>query len=285
MPGWAKQCFVRTRRLTRAALAALALMLGIAAIDTSSLAAAVSPPKIEGVWSFNGGQIAVVHTEEGTFEGKVVAETKFAECAHPVGQRIWSQMRLQGNGSYTGLHQWYFESASCTLNPTLGPTAWRVIQAEGGTHYLRACFSSPGGPQPTIALDGSSSGVTYGCVNSALIAPLPTSSVLSLKRLATLPPNRFCLSRRSFEIHVRDPIHDPFKSITITLAGHALKVTRTGQFSVATVDLRGLPRGAFTISVRATTVLGHVLAGHRTFHTCAKKRLRSVKHGHHKPGR
>jgi len=219
----------------------------------------------------------VMQASDGTFEGTVVAETKFAECTHPVGQVIWSQMRLQPDGSYDGFHQWYFESSSCPLNPTLGPTAWRVLQAPGGAHFLRACLSSPGGSQPSIAADASVSGATFGCVDSARIAPLPATGILSLRQVASLPASRKCFSRRAFKIHVRDPIHDPFRTISISIGGHAIETRHEGHFSVATVNLRSLPRGTFTVRIQAITILGRKLSGHRTYHTCVHKRPVFVK--------
>jgi hypothetical protein len=273
----------RGRHASRAAAFAAALVLSVlggAAVGTPAWAEASdasSSASIEGVWSFNGGQIAVKAVTGGTFEGTVVAETKFAECTHPVGQTIWSEMRLQPDGSYDGFHQWYFESPSCPLNPTLGPTAWRVLQAAGGAHFLRACLSSPGGSQPAIAADGTVSGATFGCVDSARVAPLPATGTLSLRQVASLPGSKKCLSRRAFKIHVRNPVHDPFRTISITIGGHTIATQRQGRFSVATVNLRGVPRGAFTVRIRATTVLGRKLSGHRTYHTCVQKRRIVVK--------
>jgi hypothetical protein len=266
----------KTRRILRPrTLLAGPLSAIMLALSVSSAAAASS---IEGVWSFNGGQIAVQSLPSGTFIGTVVAETKFAECTHPVGQQIWTSMTPEPDGSYQGFHQWYFESASCQINPTLGPTAWRVLPAPGGGHFLRACFSSPGGSQPEIAPDGSSTGVSYGCVDSARVASLPTLQVLGLKGLVSAPSTKKCFSRRAFEIHVRDPKHDPFKTITITIAGRKLAVKHQGEFSVALVKLKGEPRGSFTLKIHGTTVLGQIVSGHRTYHTCAKKRSPKKKH-------
>ena len=181
--------------------------------------------------------------------------------------------QLSANGSYFGLHQWYFEVSSCPLNPTLGPTAFRVLEASGGVRYLRVCLSSPGGSQPTITADGGSNGATYGCVDSARVGALPSSQVLSLKQLVSLPSARKCVSRRAFAVHVRDPAHDPFKTISISIAGHRLNVVRHGVFNVAMVNLKGLPRGTFTLEVRGRTVLGRRLSGQRSYHTCVKRRV------------
>ena len=56
-------------------------------------------------------------------------------------------------------------------------------------------------------------------------------------------------------------------------------MVRKGGNYVGIVDLKGLPLGAFTLKVKTTTVLGVLLTGSRTYHTCAKKPKR------HKPAR
>jgi hypothetical protein len=262
----------RPRRRARVASRVLVAAIAILALAGAGTAAAAS--SVEGIWSFKGGEIAVQPLSNGTFVGTVVEETKFAECTHPAGQQIWSGMTLQPDGSYWGLHQWY-ESPGCTIEPTLGPTVWRVDVASDGSHYLHVCFSSPGTSQPKIAPDGSEQEVTYGCTDSARIAALPPAAVgtLSFVSLASLPSPKACLSRRSFQIHIRDPKHDAFKTVSVTIRGHRLTVARRGAFTVATVDLRGLPRGAFTVLIKGTTVLGRRLSGQRTYHTCTKKRV------------
>jgi hypothetical protein len=141
--------FRRPRSLTLVIAAAMLLAVGV------GTASAGATSNIEGIWSFNGGQIGVQRLSNGTFEGTVVAETKFAECSHPVGQQIWTGMTLQPDGSYFGFHQWYFAAPTCVLNPTLGPTAWRVLEGTDGSHYLRVCLSHPGTTQPTVAVNGT----------------------------------------------------------------------------------------------------------------------------------
>jgi hypothetical protein len=294
MPGLPTDGFVRRKpriRLLLVALATATLTLGGAAVGSSAAAGATSTTSIEGIWSFDNGQIAVVHASNGTFEGKVVAETKFAECGHPVGQEIWVGMTAQSDGSFWGLHQWYL--GECQENPLRGPTAWRVLEKIDGSHYLRVCFSHPGTSQPTIAADGAPKEaseyaayhVTYGCTNSALTARLPVAPGSGKSRVAgsiehlTLRAGsaKKCLSARLFKIHLADPKYDPLKKVTVTLRGHAIATSRKGNYVVATINLRGLPKSAFTIKVHATTVLGHHLSAERTYHTCIRKSKRSSK--------
>jgi hypothetical protein len=256
-----------------------ALLLALLIVGAASAAAASS---IEGIWAFGGGQVGIVPASNGTFVGIVVTEIKFAECPHPVEQEMWTDMTLQPDGSYWGHHQWYFPAPQCVENPEPGPTAWRVIEQAGGSKYLRVCFSKPGSSQPTIAPNGASTNASYGCVSSSLTAGLPTTSgsgsgskpasgvAGEIERLS-LPSAKSCLSLRRFQIHLREPKYDPFKTVAVTIKGHRVATTRHGDYVVATIDLKGLPSGAFTVKIHVTTVLGHHLSGARTYHTCAKK--------------
>jgi hypothetical protein len=264
----------RPRALSLVLAAVMLLGVGVAS------AGATSP--IEGVWSFGGGQIAVQPTAGGTFTGTVVAETKFADCTHPVGQPIWTGMTLQPDGSYFGFHQWYQQhSSTCVLDPTLGPTAWRILEATDGSHYLRVCLSNPGTAQPTVAANGTCVGATYGGVSSALTAPLPVVAGKEgkTKESLSLPGAKKCLSARLFQIHLLDPKNDPFKKVSVTIKGYKKKIAtvRKGKYIVATINLKGLPKGVFTVKIKATTVLGHSLSASRTYHTCKKKSKKSSK--------
>ena len=267
----------RRRALCALITAAIAFCVGVSGAEASS--------DIEGVWSFGGGQIAVQPLSDGTYQGTVVAETKFAECVHPVGEVIWTDLAPQPDGSYWGLHQWYFEHSGCKENPERGPAAWRVLEEPDGASYLLVCLSDPGTTQPAIAPSGASSGATYGCIKSALTAPLPTTSLpvsgsgsapsgstgtSAIERL-TLPSAKRCLSARVFKIHLAEPKYDPFKTVKVMIKKRSIPTKREGDYVVATINLKGLKRGEFTVVISATTVLGHHLSGTRTYHTCAKK--------------
>jgi hypothetical protein len=253
----------RRRRILSlfAITAALVLLIGVASAGATS--------SIEGVWAFESGQIAITPLSDGTFVGTVVDQTKFAECVHPVGEEIWTDMRLQPDGSYWGQHQWLFEG-TCAKNPTPGPTAWRVKEAADGSKSLQVCFSKPGTTQPTIAANGLTASVTYGCIDSALTAPPPLAAAEHL----SLRSAKQCVSARLFKIHLADPKYDPLKSVAVTIKGRHIKTSRGGHYIVATINLRGFPRGAFTVKISATTVLGHRLREQRTYHTCAPHPLR-----------
>jgi hypothetical protein len=268
----------RARRLwLGAALAALLLLL----VAGSPIARASAAPPIEAVWSFNGGEVAIQPQPGGSFTGTVVETTKFAQCSHAVGEQMWTGIRPQPDGSYWGFHQWYFETNPCQPNPVRGPTAWRVLKTPGGARTLIVCFSSPGSTQPSITATGMRLNVTYGCFESALIGPLPAEAkALAFKHAVSLPSARKCFSGRVFPIHLKDPLHDPLKTVVVRLASRKLTVLRHGRTFTATINLKGLPRGTFSVHILATTVLGQRLSGSRTYHTCRNKR---IKHGSPKP--
>jgi hypothetical protein len=257
---------------------AIVLVVAILALLSVGAASAAATSNIEGIWAFGGGKIAITSLSNGDYVGTVVAETTFDECVHPDGQQIWTDIAPQPDGSFWGLHQWYFAKSNCTINLELGPTAWRVVEEANGSKYLRVCLSNPGTSQPTIPAPGAEANWTYGCFSSALIAPLPTSGQAGfINRLA--PSATKCVSGRRFEIHLGEPVNDPFKSVRIRLRGKAIKTFRRGDYVDAIVNLKGLPLGAFTIKVSARTVLGLDLTGSRTYHTCAKTPKR------HKPAK
>jgi hypothetical protein len=235
-------------------------------------AAAASP--IEGVWSFNGGQVAVQAQDDGTFTGTVVVPTKFSECFHPAGEVMWTEIRSQPDGSYVGLHKWYFADSGCVPNPTGGLTAWRVLKAADGSKFLRVCFSAPGSSsQPTISADGKSQGATFGCSDSTRISALPDVKQSDARKYLLLPGNASCIGRKKMRVRIKDPVGDPFQRISVKLRSG--KVTRRAKLknrphgAVAILNLRGLPRPTFTVTVNATTVLGSGVTGKRKYRLCS----------------
>jgi hypothetical protein len=270
----------RRRGFRALAIVATAISVcGAITLGVTSAGASSATTSIEGVWSFNGGQIAVQPEGNGKFEGVVVQPTTFATCTHPAGQKIWKEITLKVDGSYWGFHQWY-KTESCVENPVLGPSAWRVVTQTNGSRYLRVCLSSPGTGQPTIPSGSAGVGATYGCESSSLTAPLAGSNVGSFKEVVSLPNAKKCLSVRRFAIHIRNPRYDPFKTVKVTLRGRKVNVALHGQLYVAEINLKGLPRGAFTVRVQGTTFRGNHLSGSRTYHTCVKKASRKSKQRH-----
>lgn len=255
-------------------LAAMLLCVGAAPAGAAS--------EIEGVWSFNGGEVAVHAVAGGKFEGVVVAPTRFAECTHQLGEPMWTEMTPQPDGSYWGSHQWLFEK-TCAKNPEPGPTAWRVLHASGGARELEVCFSAPGEPQPTIAPNGKSAGASYGCVQSSPTALLPvvvhpnSSSAgtgaaerISFAATVVLPRASACVRRRQLRIAIVEPRRDPLRELEVRIRRHRVLDVRGVKRLTHAVELRHLPNGTYTLKITATTVLGQRLTGSRTYHSCTR---------------
>ncbi len=261
---------------------ALAMYLGIGA------ASAGAASEIEGIWSFNGGEVAIHAISGGKLEGVVVTPTTFDECPHQAGEKMWTGMTLQADGSYWGFHQWLFEK-TCVANPMLGPTAWRVLRTTAGSRSLEVCFSEPGKSQPTISPAGTSTSATYGCKTSAPTAPLPvivqsgpggggqSGERISFAGTILLPKATGCVRRRSLKLKVHDPAHDPLKEVVVWIKKHKVADVRGVKRLKRGIVLRGLPSGAYTLRIVATTVLDQKLSGKRTYHGCRGRRLRSRK--------
>jgi hypothetical protein len=243
---------------------------------------AMAASEIEGVWSFKGGQVAIHAGSGGVLTGTVVTPTKFSECTHQAGEAMWTNITPQPDGSYWGLHQWLFEK-SCAPNPQLGPTAWRVQQKSGGVRDLLVCFSEPGGPQPTIAPNGTTANVTRSCQESTPTAPLPVVAAgggggaqttgaeqLTFATTIVLPSNRECLRPGLLKIGIRDPRYDPLNEVLVKLKRRTIADIRGVQRLKHGILLKHLPKGTFTLKVTAVTVLGQKLVGKRTYRSCGQ---------------
>jgi hypothetical protein len=259
------------RRLSRVVVGvAIALVAG-----TSAVATAQADP-LEGIWSFGGGEVAVQGEDDGSFQGTVVAPTKFSQCFHPIGERVWTGIREQSDGSYWGRHRWFFATEQCVPNPSLGLSAWRVLTAADGSRKLRVCFSQPGSvSQPMIAPSGLAAGASYGCQDSARISALPGSARVKL------PGNTSCRPPTSLRIRIRAAKGDPLDKVSVTLRSGKVvrraKLTRRHGDVIAKLNFVGLPSDSVTVRIRARTVLGKLIRRHRAYDLCT---LHGRRHGH-----
>lgn len=90
------------------------------------------------------------------------------------------------------------------------------------------------------------------------------------------PSNRHCVSKRKFKIRIRQPGGIRIQTALVFLNGKKVKVFSRKVFQklrkVATVNLRGLPKGTFVLKIVVLTTKGDTLKGTRKYHTCTKKR-------------
>lgn len=271
-----------TRLLTHRALKSSLLALALCLTLGASVATAATNP-IEGTWSFGGGAVDVHAGSSGGFEGVVVAPTTFAKCIHPEGQVMWTEMRAQADGSFWGKHQWY--GNNCELDPHLGLTAWRVLQAANGDRTLKVCFSLPESEsQPTIDASGKEANDTYGCSESAPLGPLPVtegsggssggsgsgSGQITFANTVVLPNAKACVSQSSLKLKLRNPKYDPLKEVVVRINGKQVADVRGVKRLKKGIVLGKLPSGTYKVSVLATTVLNQHLSGSSTYHSCTK---------------
>jgi hypothetical protein len=239
----------------------------------ASLAAAAGPAgaaeTIEGTWNYGSGQVLVEPDGAGAFKGTVISAVTFpapdgvAPCTHPVGQRIWS---LTGTGThFTGTHVW-FAPGGCDPSPG-GQATWDITSTDPAAFTLRFCTAPPGsGP---VALDATGAPIPPTACDE-LTRAKPPAPAPTVGQLAQLPPAHRCLSRRHFRIHLRRPDGVPLQSAQVKVNGRTVK-TVSGARLTAPVDLRGLPKGRYTVAITETTITGTVYHGQRRYRTCTPR--------------
>lgn len=238
----------------------------MAALAVAAASAAADSP-LEGVWSFNGGRVAVQSNADGTLTGTVIAPTKFAECQHEVGEQMWTDITAQPDGSYAGFHQWFYAESGCKPNPTPGAAAWRLLTS-GADRFLRVCTSEPGRPAPTIAADGEAS--TGTCFDSTPISPLPVATASEF--LGEPGPQACIASDKRLRLRIHNPQGNPLARVTIAVKGGGIRKTfrlkpRPKSF-IASLNLTPISAPTVRATVRLTTVLGAHLRHRRVYRRC-----------------
>ncbi len=94
----------------------------------------------------------------------------------------------------------------------------------------------------------------------------PKKEVLSVKIVSPAQ----CASLRDITIHIQNVKQFGIVSAVVSIDGKH-KRTLTGRRLTTAINLRGLPKGTFTIEIVARTRSGHTLRGKRVYHTCHNK--------------
>lgn len=98
------------------------------------------------------------------------------------------------------------------------------------------------------------------------VAPPPTFATV-----VTLPTARRCVSRRRFRIRLVEPKGDAIRDATVHVNGKRVKVVKGSRLR-APVNLRGLPKGRFTVRITVRTTGGKTIKGTRRYRTCVPKK-------------
>jgi len=152
------------------------------------------------------------------------------------------------------------------------------------TYYLRLPGTCPSGGFPFktevffAGLDGLSPQEVTRTLKAACPKrgepelPLPPLTVVpGTGGAITAPSNKACVSRRDFVVHVIQIKGVRYRRVAAAINGRPITVL-SGLRSHARVDLKGLPKGTYTLRITATTTAGRRISGTRTYHTCVPKR-------------
>ena len=107
-----------------------------------------------------------------------------------------------------------------------------------------------------------------------IATPVPTPAARkkpTLNAVAVLPSTRRCVSRRKFRIRLRHPPGARVKSAVVRVNGKRV-ATRRGRRITAPVNLRGLPKGRFTVRITVKLADGRTVNGTRRYRTCTPRK-------------
>jgi hypothetical protein len=205
-------------------------------------------------------QSATVH---GTIDPGPIAVTYRLEYgANAFDQQIdGTAMLIPGGGPQSVTFELGGLQPSTTFTARLVATNYRGTATSATQMFMTA---APPSPTPTPAPSPTP---------TAAPTPTPTPTgqpSIASQIAAALPSNRVCLSRRRLRIHIRVPKGVHVKSAAV-FVGKRRVATRSRKRISAVVNLRGLPKGRFTVKIVLTKTNGKKLSGKRTYRTCANR--------------
>ena len=142
-----------------------------------------------------------------------------------------------------------------------------VVVGPDGTAWTALVDSCPDGDKCT------SFGVTDPrgeSIAGQLVGGAPLVGTTAEQKPGVVLPRASCQSRRRFRIHVRKPRRGRLASARVYVDGRRVR-TLSGRRVRAVVDLRGLPRGRFTVRVVLTTTTGRKVVRVRRYRTCTRR--------------
>jgi hypothetical protein len=122
-------------------------------------------------------------------------------------------------------------------------------------------FAQDGDPSRPLTVDAVA---TMSCPRQPRVTQAPTIAPVA----SPLP----CRSARHFTIHVDPPKGVAYRQVRVVVDGRNVNVRRRGRDTTAIVDLRGLPKGTYAVTVIATTGSGRRTVLTRQYRTCATGR-------------
>jgi len=183
----------------------------------------------------------------------VLKGTSVTDQAHIAGAEAAS---ATGTVTYT-----LYKEASCktALASSVGSVTGAVAAASApvtmpvGTYYWVASYSGGGLNAPSSSACGSE------------------KLIVSTKANLGLPSGKKCFSKRAFAIHPRFPKGAKITSYEEFINGTLAKQGKLNK-NATSVDLIGLPKGAYKVELLTFAADGASYEDTRTFHTCVPKK-------------
>lgn len=220
----------------------------------------------QAVASTCGSEILTVTTPTTTTTLQTGGGVSGPELAVPVGTAVTDTAKISGanakTASGTVTYTLYSDSkcskaistsVAAVVNGVAGPST--VVKPKAGTYYWVASYSGGGLNGPSASKCGSE------------------RLVVALKANLNLPSSKVCLSRRKFIAHPRAPKGVTLVHVEVLING-VLKSQGPLSHRHTTIDLIGLPKGTFHVSMVVTASNGKQYVDTRTFHTCVPKKHR-----------
>lgn len=133
---------------------------------------------------------------------------------------------------------------------------------------LKVAETDSTGKAETLFAEGSISG---GAFTPTAPPKTPPPAFGPAGVITGLPSAKKCISRRSFRIRIRERRGRKYETVLVFVNGKRVAVRR-GKRTTAPVDLRGLPKGRFTVKISVITTRGEIITGTRKYRTCVKRR-------------
>jgi Ca2+-binding RTX toxin-like protein len=133
--------------------------------------------------------------------------------------------------------------------------------------------AAPGDPVPAAPAAPAAPAPAAVAVFTAPVpvAALTTPKLPSIASLIERPAASRCVSRRQLRLRVKRAVVSQVKSVTISVNGKR-KTRLTGKKVGLPVDLRGLPKGKFTVRLDIVLADGRTVKDTRTYRTCAARK-------------
>ncbi len=152
-----------------------------------------------------------------------------------------------------------------------------LIDAWSGCETVKAAAlppDEPQPPQPTPSPTPEPTATPAPPPVTVVKPPAPVTPPLpSVTSLIEQPPAKRCVSRRRLRLHVKRALRDQVASVTVFVNGKR-KTRVVGRKLALPVDLRGLPKGRFTVRLEIALKDGRTAHDTRKYRTCAPRKRR-----------